>query len=194
MADTLIKMKAGSLSKIDNTSTGISRVPIEKGVVYFAIDSSTKAGRVWFDASDGTRIDMNAFAQQATNAVLAENVSGVVAITNGGTGAGTVSGALANFGLGNAQIFYGTCATAAGTTAKEVTCSNFTSTYLKKGAIIYVTFDNTNSGAVGSLTLNVNSTGAKPIKNYYNSSISNLQAAGQLVAGGTIPFTYDGTN
>lgn len=95
---------------------------------------------------------------------------------------------------GNAKIFYGTCSTAAATTAKEVTCADFTSADLVKGAIIYVTFTIKNTGTQSSLTLNVNSTGGKPIKHLRNGSIYNIPGAGYLLADQTYRFTYDGTN
>ena len=99
--------------------------------------------------------------------------------------------------LGNAKIFHGTCSTAAATTAKVVTCSDFTSEELVKGALIYVTFDYTNSGAVADITLNVNNTGAKSIKKETSSSsggsTANLQVASQLQANNTYLFQYNGT-
>lgn len=95
--------------------------------------------------------------------------------------------------FGNAKIFYGTCSTAAGTVAKVVTCTDFTAADLVTGAIVFVNFTNTNSGAVGSLTLNVNSTGAKNIKKVANGAIANLSAKGELQAGLTQMFTYNGT-
>ena len=94
---------------------------------------------------------------------------------------------------GNAKIFYGTCSTAAATTAKVVTCADFTSADLVKGALIYVTFDNSNTGAVGSLTMSVNGTAAKSIKHLKNGGLSNLAGAGHLCANQTYLFTYDGT-
>lgn len=97
--------------------------------------------------------------------------------------------------VGNAKIFYGTCNTAAATVAKVVTCADFTSSDLVKGALIFVKFDYTNSGAVANLTLNVNSTGAKPLKKQYNTTGSNnLVSAGELVADSTYLFQYNGTN
>lgn len=92
------------------------------------------------------------------------------------------------------KIFKGTCATTAGTAAKVVTCSNFTSTDLVKGAIIFVTFDYTNSASVSNITMNVNNTGAKSIKIQYNSGTSNLKAVDELIANSTYLFQYDGTN
>lgn len=91
-------------------------------------------------------------------------------------------------------VFYGTCSTAAGTAAKVVECAGFTADNLKAGTIIIVTFTATNSGAVASLTMNVNSTGAKPIKYINNGTLGNLSSAGYLKANVEYPFYYDGTN
>ena len=60
--------------------------------------------------------------------------------------------------------------------------------------MVNVRFINTNTGAVGSLTLNINDTGAKPIKNFYNGGVNNLSSAGYLKADSIITFKYDGTN
>lgn len=91
-------------------------------------------------------------------------------------------------------IFYGTCATAKATAEKAVVCEDFTSSNLIAGAIILVTFSATNSAIVSDLLLNVNSTGAKPIKYINNGTLGNLQAAGHLRANTTYFFVYDGTN
>lgn len=80
---------------------------------------------------------------------------------------------------------YGTCSTAAGTAAKVVSLSGF---QLFTGARITVRFTNKNTAA--SPTLNVNSTGAKPIwaksttvaEQYYWDDSSEVE------------FTYDGTH
>ena len=99
-------------------------------------------------------------------------------------------------GTGGSSVpFSGSCPDAAATTAKTVTCPEFTSDDLVVGAIVFVTFTATNSGAVGSLTLNVNGTGAYPIK-YNNSGTGsgNIGAAGNLVTGSTYPFYFDGTH
>lgn len=104
-----------------------------------------------------------------------------------------VVGSSYNLDIQGLKIFYGTSSTAAATTAKTVTCDGFTSTDLAAGTIIFVKFANTNSGAVGSLTMAVNGTTAKSIKRIYNGAISNLNAAGDLLAGVPIPFCYDGT-
>lgn len=74
---------------------------------------------------------------------------------------------------------YGTCATAAGTAAKEVTCSDFT---LFTNATVIVKFSNANTASAP--TLNVNGTGAKTITGFESSS----------VLSGLCEFMYDGTN
>ena len=95
--------------------------------------------------------------------------------------------------VGNKKIWYGTCTTAAGTAAKVVSCEGFTAAELEEGTILLVTFSATNSGAVGSLTLNVNDTGAKKIQYINNGIRGNLSSAGYLRADTTYPFIYDGT-
>ena len=84
-------------------------------------------------------------------------------------------------------IHYTTCSTAAATAAKTVDCSGFK---LDTGAFVIVKFTVTNSAAVANLTLNVNNTGAKPIK-YRN---ANLSSVGVLAANRLYIFVYDGTN
>ena len=120
---------------------------------------------------------------------------GVVTSVNGETGDVTITASDLNALKGNAGgLFYGTCATAAATVAKVVECADFASDNLKAGAIIVVSFSATNSGAVASLTMNVNGTGAKPIKYINNGTLGNLSSAGYLKAGTEYPFYYDGTN
>lgn len=87
------------------------------------------------------------------------------------------------------SLFYGTCSTAAGTTAKVVSCTDFK---LKTGAVIAVKFTNRNT-ATSSCTLNVNSTGAKTI---YGTPIANGSAtniAGAWENNEVKLFVYDGT-
>lgn len=77
----------------------------------------------------------------------------------------------------------GTCNTAAGTSAKVVTCADF---ILVPYATILVKFANTNS--VTSPTLNVNGTGTRYIK--WNGSTS---IGSKIKAGDVYEFIYDGT-
>lgn len=87
--------------------------------------------------------------------------------------------------------FYGTSATAGATAEKAVTIPADEHFILQQGDVIGVVF--TNENTANNPTLNVNSTGAKPIK--YNGTVvttSELWTAGE--AGILTMFQYDGTN
>lgn len=97
--------------------------------------------------------------------------------------------------VNNLNIHYGVCETSAATATKAVTCDTFSADDLTTGAIVYVTFTNTNTTTASNLTLSVNGTTAKPIKYQYNASAtSSLPGAGYLIANQTYAFTYNGTN
>lgn len=85
------------------------------------------------------------------------------------------------------KAIYGTCSTNADTAAKVVTCQNFE---LYAGAEISVKFTNTNSTA--NPTLNVNGTGAKPIKSFTGGNLSASEYG--WMAEGVYNFVYDGNN
>ncbi len=78
------------------------------------------------------------------------------------------------------HIFFGTCSTAAATETKDVVCADFDAANLVNGAIIFVTFTNTNSVAVDKVKMNVNGTGALAIKQFRNNTVGNLTAVGNL--------------
>ena len=80
--------------------------------------------------------------------------------------------------------FYGTCGTAADTVAKTASITGFS---LVSGAHVSIVF--TNGISVASATLNINSTGAKPI--YFNGAA--LQA-NMIRANARVLLAYDGTN
>lgn len=82
-------------------------------------------------------------------------------------------------------IAYATCSTASATAAKVAVCTGFK---LTTGATVLVKFSNTNSAA--SPTLNVNSTGAKPIVAYGTTAIQ----AYAWKAGQAVMVVYDGTS
>ena len=87
-------------------------------------------------------------------------------------------------------LYYGSCTTAAATAAKEVTIIN-EGFGLSVGTVVTVKFTNTNTAS--NCTLNVNSTGAKPI--YFDSSVytgSDEEICGK--ADKNITYTYDGSN
>lgn len=79
---------------------------------------------------------------------------------------------------------YGICTTAASTAAKEVSIDNYV---LKEGGYVIVKFTNSDTSNSDNLTLNVNGTGAKPIKYRGNTLPVQLMA-------GLYLFTYDGAN
>ena len=81
------------------------------------------------------------------------------------------------------RVNYGSCSTAAGTAAKTVACAEYA---LQTGGEITVKFTVTNTAK--NPTLNVNSTGAKPIY-YRGAAIS----ASYLAANRTYTFRYNGT-
>ena len=97
------------------------------------------------------------------------------------------SGGSATYDIRELFPHIGNCTVAAAAAAKTVTIGNFK---LYTGAWVVVKFSNTNTADVASLTLNVDSTGAKPIK-YRN---ANLSSAGLLIANRYTYFVYDGTN
>ena len=85
--------------------------------------------------------------------------------------------------LATGGIGIGTCETAATTAAKTVAISNF---ILLKGSIVSVLF--TKANAYAGATLNVNSTGAKPIR------VNGVAVQPGLIKAQTIvQFQYDGT-
>lgn len=86
------------------------------------------------------------------------------------------------------RIYYGVCSTAAGTAAKTVTVDDFT---LTTGAMVLVKF--TYNNTVASPTLNVNSTGAKPIYRYGTTAVSTGDSASGWRAGAIQLLVYDGT-
>lgn len=95
--------------------------------------------------------------------------------------------------VGNSKVFYGTCASTAATAEKQVTCTGFTDEQLIEGVIVIVKFDETNSAAVGNITLKVGTSTAKNIKYIYNGGYSNIPAKAYLAANQIYHFTYDGT-
>lgn len=124
-------------------------------------------------------VDQTALAgkQDTLTAGTGINITNNVISATGGGGGG---------GVGN-NVFYGTCATSAGTAAKVVVCEDFTASELVAGARLTVLFTNGNSFN-GTSTLNVNNTGAKNI--YYNGTTTNSRY--MWVAGESVEFVYNG--
>ena len=88
------------------------------------------------------------------------------------------------------NVYYGECSTESATAAKVITVDDtFT---LQKGATVIIKFTNNNSAS--SPTLNVNSTGAKPMTRYGTNALGTLDYVGGWYAGAIQMFTYDGTS
>lgn len=86
------------------------------------------------------------------------------------------------------HIFFGTCSTASNTAEKSVTCADFATDNLVNGAILFVTFTETNTAAVDTLKLNVNDTGAFDIKQYVNGRLVHVMNADYLTDNYTLMF------
>lgn len=87
----------------------------------------------------------------------------------------------------NGKMMYGECGTAAGTTAKTVTCPEATELYA--GLTVLIEFDYNNT--VAAPTLNVNGLGAKQI--YVNGAVASSTNCFLWSGGAKIQFTYNGT-
>lgn len=101
------------------------------------------------------------------------------------TEAGTPFNAATFNGIANAVHGYATCSTAAGTSAKVATCSGFV---LYVGASVTVRFNSANTST--SATLNVNGTGAYPIRAL---SATGTAPVNFWKAREAVTFVYDGT-
>ena len=100
--------------------------------------------------------------------------------------------AAGNSNMPVAATLYGTCSTAAATQEKAVTCAAYDLTTPITGMSIAVKFTNSNTYN-GTVTLNINSKGAKNAYRYGTTNIgTNVQTS--WPAGAVVLFTYDGTN
>ena len=150
MSDTLVKMKTGTITKLEQkNSNGTPVVPIQEGTIYFAVDATGNDGKgygkIVYDNSSNQRIVMSTLAEKADHAVNADyaasdDAGNPIASTylkkSGGTmtGALTLSGApTANlhaatkqyvdqsFATNDAMIFKGTIGTGGTVTALPAT-------------------------------------------------------------------------
>ena len=112
---------------------------------------------------------------------MASKVSGIVEqIQTGGSG-GT------KYAI--ASTAYGYCETSANQPAKTVDMDGFK---LNEGVTIHVKFKNSNTAS--NPTLNVESTGAKPIVQYGATAVSTTDETSGWYAGAILTLTYDGTS
>ena len=148
------------------------------GVVITDSADSGKTKRVQWSAVNSALSAL--FAAKTHQHAAADIASGTLGISRGGTGQTSALNAAKALGRG-----YGTCSTAAGTAAKTAALSGFS---LSTGAVVGIRFTYANTAA--SPTLNVNSTGAKPIYNYKSNAYIK---PGDIDAGMTAFLMYNGT-
>ena len=105
-----------------------------------------------------------------------------------GTNIKTVDGnsMLGSGDIATTKTWYGTSSTTASTTAKTVTCADFTKV---KGAIIAITFSTANTA--NAPTLNINSTTASAT--YKGNAVTSSSNPLKWDAGDTLTFMYDGS-
>lgn len=77
MSDTLVKMKTGTITKLEQkNSNGTPVVPIQEGTIYFAVDATGNDGKgygkIVYDNSSNQRIVMSTLAEKADYAVNAD--------------------------------------------------------------------------------------------------------------------------
>lgn len=120
-------------------------------------------------------------AANATNATNAENATSAITATN----AENATNATNAESAANAT-FFGTCSSAASTSAKTVTIDGFTSENLTNGTriAVYFTYNNTSS----SPTLNVSSTGALNLVTQTGTELTGT--VGDWAAGSLVSFVY----
>ena len=111
--------------------------------------------------------------------------------------AATITNFIDRIQLGNDEMHqiaigssaYGICNTAAIEPAKTANIPGF---YLNPGTTVHIKFNNANSAA--SPTLNISSTGAKPIIQYDNTPVGIIDETTGWQAGAILTLTYDGTS
>ena len=125
-----------------------------------------------------------------TAPVLAKAVNGA----NSSAASAQQAASQAQADVDASRSWYAECATPAATAAKVAAIVPATGAFaLAPGRTVFVRFAATNTAAVGSLTLDVDGTGAKPVKTLYNQALSNLYHASHLQAGVTYQCVYDGS-
>lgn len=88
-------------------------------------------------------------------------------------------------------VYYGTCSTAQATKTKVATLVNGDGFKLATGVMVAIKF--TYASAASTMTLNVNSTGAKNLVQYGTTAMSSTTSTNGWPANAVVPFVYDGT-
>ena len=101
----------------------------------------------------------------------------------------TLTGTMAATDIKMERVFFGTCGTAAATTTKSVTCSNFAASDLVAGTVVFVKFTYGNTAST-TASLDVNGTGGIAIARVGSTvTTQHYWTAGELVC-----FVYDDAN
>lgn len=127
MADTLIKMKTGSIDALEHEVNSSPTVPLDRGSIYFAVDTNTHVGKIVYDAPVGAngvdRIVMSTQAEYAQEADVALDIKGKLGVAHGGTGASTFTSGQILVGAGTNAIKSGTIGNHSYTPAGTVSVS-----------------------------------------------------------------------
>ena len=171
-SETLILSADSDIYFMTNCNTFANRKPVKLSVASEFMPGTTGTGSIGTSTYKWNTMYAKTFygalsgnASSATKWTTPRNINGL-----------SVNGSADRFN-------YGTCSTAAATADKTVACTGFAGGI---GSEITVKFTVTNTAA--NPTLNVNSTGAKPIY-YRGATIS----AGYLAANRTYTFRFNGT-
>ena len=104
MANELIKMKTGTIAKLEHETNGTPDVALDRGTIYFAVDTENHKGKIVYDAPVGTtgadRIVMGTdseYADYAGEAAKATGITGIYPVrgtqtTQTNSWAGTITG------------------------------------------------------------------------------------------------------
>lgn len=149
--------------------------------------TNTRVNDLELAIGNKSRVTLNGSATTSPSfyAPTSAGTSGQVLVSNGSGAPKWESLDISSSGSTSCNQYYGTCSTGSSTTAKVVVCTGFT---LTTGARISVKFTNYNTAT--SPTLNVNSTGAKAIKEYGTTA---SYMTYRWASGGVVGFVYDGT-
>lgn len=84
MANELIKMKTGTIAKLEQETSGAPTVALDRGTIYFAVDTENHKGKIVYDAPVGTagvdRIVMGTDSEYADYAGEAAKTTGITGI------------------------------------------------------------------------------------------------------------------
>ena len=162
---------SGSGNVVTDVTVSGHQITLTKGITALTAHPSISMG------TNGTTTSAPAFGGTFTA------ISGITKDSNGHVTAYTTKTVTVPSIVNAANGFgYGTCTTAAATTAKVATLANYV---LKVNGIVSIRFT---YDVPASATLNINSTGAKAI--YYNNAAI---VAGVIKAGDTATFAYNGS-